>query len=62
MIRIATAALAAFLVAAPAYAAEPPKGPVSIKAVDGAKQGPVKFDHANHAPSPGWGVRLDYST
>jgi Cytochrome c7 and related cytochrome c len=49
MIRIATAALAALLITAPAFAAEPPKGPVTVKAPAGAKQPAVKFDHANHA-------------
>lgn len=49
MIRIMTAALAAMLVAAPVYAAEAPKAPVTIKAPEGAKQPAVKFDHAKHA-------------
>jgi class III cytochrome C family protein len=49
MIRFVTAALAAMLVAAPVFAAEPPKGPVTVKAPEGHKQAPVKFDHANHA-------------
>ena len=49
MIRIAMAALAALLVTAPAYAADPPSAPVSIKAPEGAKQGAVQFPHAKHA-------------
>jgi hypothetical protein len=49
MIRFVTAALAAFLVAAPVFAAEAPKAPVTINAPEGAKQGPVKFEHAKHA-------------
>ena len=49
MLRIVTVALAALLATTPAFAAEPPKGPVTIKAPEGAKQGAVKFDHANHA-------------
>ena len=49
MIRFVTVALAAMLVAAPVFAAEAPKGPVTVKAPEGHKQAPVKFDHANHA-------------
>ena len=49
MIRIATAALAALLLTAPAYAADPPAAPVSVKAPEGAKQSAVQFPHAKHA-------------
>ncbi|HET9598751.1 MAG TPA: cytochrome c3 family protein [Anaeromyxobacteraceae bacterium] len=49
MIRMLSVALAACLFAAPVLAAEPPKGPVTIKAPEGAKQPAVKFDHAKHA-------------
>jgi Cytochrome c7 and related cytochrome c len=49
MIRFVTAAMAALLVVAPVYAADPPAAPVSIKAPEGAKQGAVAFPHAKHA-------------
>jgi class III cytochrome C family protein len=45
MIRIVTAALAAILVAAPVFAAEAPKAPVTLKS---AKQGDVTFKHDTH--------------
>jgi hypothetical protein len=45
MIRIVTAALAAMLIAAPAYAAEAPKAPITLKS---AKQGDVSFKHETH--------------
>jgi hypothetical protein len=49
MIRMLSVALAACLFAAPVLAADAPKGPVTVKAPEGHKQPPVKFDHANHA-------------
>jgi hypothetical protein len=45
MIRLAIAALAALLVTAPAFAAEPPAAPVTLKS---AKQGDVTFKHETH--------------
>ncbi len=44
---LSLALLAAFLLVGVAQAAEPPKGPVVIKA-EGAKMAPVTFSHAVH--------------
>jgi hypothetical protein len=48
MIRLAIAALAALLVTTPAFAADAPGAPVTVKAPEGAKQPAVHFPHAKH--------------
>jgi len=45
---LSLALLASFLLTGMVQAAEPPKGPVVIKA-DGAKMAPVTFEHAKHS-------------
>jgi hypothetical protein len=45
---VSTAVLVAFLLAGVTYAAEAPKGPVTIKA-EGAKMAPVTFSHEKHS-------------